>query len=280
MRTISSLSEVKKFRHNLSGNIGLVPTMGALHGGHLSLIKQSKEVCDHTIVSIFINPAQFSENEDLSSYPNTLEADLKILKSFHVDAVFLPTNNTMYPTGFSTFVNESHLSKELEGASRPKFFKGVITVVVKLFNIINPTHSFFGEKDAQQLQVIKKIVMDLNYSINIVSCPIIREKTGLAMSSRNTYLPVESRKSAKIIYIALKHGVSLLNNGERNAKIIQQAIAKKIQSESSSIIDYVTISNKVSLEEIKGEINCSILISAAVYFDGVRLIDNISFPYR
>jgi len=278
MRNISSLSEINKFRHGLSGTIGLVPTMGALHDGHLSLIKQSNETCDHTIVSIFINPTQFSENEDLSSYPKTLEADLKLLKRLRVDAVFLPTNNTMYPTGYSTFVNENSLSKGLEGASRPNFFKGVITVVVKLFNIISPSHSFFGEKDAQQLQIIKKIVRDLNYSIDIVSCPIIREKTGLAMSSRNTYLSDESRKSAKIIYSALKHGVAMLDGGESNATIIQQAITSKIQSESSAKIDYVTISNKVSLEEIKGEVNCGVLISAAVYFDGVRLIDNISFP--
>lgn len=276
MRTISSLSEIKKFRHNLSGTIGLVPTMGALHDGHLSLIKQSNQTCDHTIVSIFINPAQFSEHEDLCSYPKSLDADLELLKCLHVDAVFLPTNNSMYPRGYSTFVNESMLSKVLEGASRPKFFKGVITIVVKLFNIINPSHSFFGEKDAQQLQIIKKIVNDLNYSIDIVSCPIIREKTGLAMSSRNTYLSAESRKSAKIIYNALKHGISILNGGDRNVKVIQQAITKKIQSEPSAIIDYVTISNKVSLEEITGDINCSVLISAAVYFDGVRLIDNIS----
>ena len=279
MRTLSSLSEVKKFRHNLSGTIGLVPTMGALHDGHLSLIKKSNQTCDHTIVSIFINPTQFSEKEDLDSYPKTLDADLALLKKLPVNAVFLPTNDTMYPMGCSTFVDESILSKVLEGESRPTFFRGVITVVVKLFNLIDPTHSFFGEKDAQQLQVIKKIVTDLNYSIHIISCPIIREKTGLAMSSRNTSLSAESRKSAKIIYSALKHGAYLLNDGERNAKIIRQEITKKIKSEPAAIIDYLSISNKISLEEIMGEINCSILISTAVFFDGVRLIDNISFSY-
>ncbi len=277
MRTISSLSEFKNFRNNLSGTIGFVPTMGALHDGHLSLINKSNQNCDHTIVSIFINPAQFSQREDFSTYPKTLDKDLELLKNFHVDAVFLPTSDIMYPNGYSTFVNENIISRGLEGESRPTFFRGVATIVVKLFNIVNPTHSFFGEKDAQQLRVIKKVVTDLNFPIEIVPCSIIREKNGLAMSSRNKYLSVESRDSAAIIYNALTRGISLLNNGERNSNIIRQEITKKIQSEPSAKIDYISISNNASLEEVKGEINCNVLISAAVYFDGVRLIDNISY---
>jgi len=277
MRTISSLSEFKNFRNNLSGTIGFIPTMGALHGGHLSLINKSNQNCNHTIVSIFINPAQFSQREGLSIYPKTLDEDLKLLKNFHVDAVFLPTNDIMYPNGYSTFVNEDIVSKGLEGESRPTFFRGVATIVVKLFNIINPTHSFFGEKDAQQLRVIKKVVADLNFQIEIVPCSIIREKNGLAMSSRNKYLSVESSESAAIIYNALTHGISLLNNGERNSNIIRQEITKKIQSEPLAKIDYISISNNASLEEVKGEVNCSVLISVAIYFDGVRLIDNISY---
>ena len=277
MRTISSLSEFKNFRNNLSGTIGFIPTMGALHNGHLSLINKSNQTCDHTIVSIFINPAQFSQREDFSTYPKTLDKDLELLKNFHVDAVFLPTNDIMYPNGYSAFVNENIISRGLEGESRPTFFRGVATIVVKLFNIVNPTHSFFGEKDAQQLRVIKKVVTDLNFPIEIVPCSIVREKNGLAMSSRNKYLSVESRKSAAIIYSALTHGISLLNGGELNSDIIRQEITKKIQSEPSAKIDYISISNNTSLEEVKGEINCSVLISTAVDFDGVRLIDNISY---
>ena len=277
MRTISSLSEFKNFRNNLSGTIGFIPTMGALHSGHLSLINKSNQTCDHTIVSIFINPAQFSQKEDFSTYPKNLDKDLELLKNFHVDAVFLPTNDIMYPNGYSTFVNENIISRGLEGESRPTFFRGVATIVVKLFNIVNPTHSFFGEKDAQQLRVIKKVVTDLNFPIEIVPCSIIREKNGLAMSSRNKYLSAESRESAAIIYNALTHGIFLLNGGELNSDIIRQEITKKIQSEPSAKIDYISISSNTSLEEVKGEINCSVLISAAVDFDGVRLIDNISY---
>jgi len=277
MRTISSLSEFKNFRNNLSGTIGFIPTMGALHSGHLSLINKSNQACGHTIVSIFINPAQFSQKEDFSTYPKNLDKDLELLKNFHVDAVFLPTNDIMYPNGYSTFVNENIISRGLEGESRPTFFRGVATIVVKLFNIVSPTHSFFGEKDAQQLRVIKKVVTDLNFPIEIVPCSIIREKNGLAMSSRNKYLSAESRESAAIIYNALTHGIFLLNGGELNSDIIRQEITKKIQSEPSAKIDYISISSNTSLEEVKGEINCSVLISAAVDFDGVRLIDNISY---
>ena len=277
MRTLHALSELNNFRNNLSGSVGFIPTMGALHDGHLSLINKSNQTCDHTIVSIFINPTQFSQTEDLSTYPKTLDKDLKLLENLHVDAVFLPKNDIMYPYGYSTFVHEDIISRGLEGESRPTFFKGVATIVVKLFNIVNPTHSFFGEKDAQQLRVIKQVVTDLNFPIKIVPCSIVREKNGLAMSSRNKYLSIESRQSATIIYHALTYGVSLLNKGEENSDIIRQKITKKIQSEPAAKIDYISISNYHSLEEIRGKINCSVLICAAVYFDGVRLIDNISY---
>tara|TARA_B110000467_G_scaffold44868_1_gene41122 strand:+ start:89 stop:931 length:843 start_codon:yes stop_codon:yes gene_type:complete len=277
MRIISSLSEFKNFRNNLSGTIGFIPTMGALHEGHLSLINKSNHNCEHTVVSIFINPTQFSKGEDLNSYPKTLERDLELLKKNHVDVVFLPTNDTMYPSGYSTFINENTVSRGLEGKSRPTFFKGVVTVVAKLFNIVNPTHSFFGEKDAQQLRVIKKMVVDLNFPIEVIACPTIREKNGLAMSSRNEYLSLESKESAAIIYNALTYAISLLNNGELNSDVIRQKITKKIESLLRAQIDYISVSDNSSLSEIKGEINGSIIISVAVYFDGVRLIDNISY---
>ena len=277
MKVISSLSEFKEIRNNLSGTIGFIPTMGALHGGHLSLVDKSNQNCDHTIVSIFINPTQFSKDEDLNSYPKTLERDLDFLKKNHVDVVFLPTNDTLYPKGYSTFINENIISRGLEAESRPTFFRGVTTIVAKLFNIVNPTHSFFGEKDAQQLRVINKMVADLNFPIEVVACPIVREENGLAMSSRNEYLSVESKKSAAIIYNALTYAIFLLNNGERNSDVIRREITKKIDRLPAAKIDYISLSESTSLTEIKGEIDGSILISMAVFFDGVRLIDNISY---
>ena len=277
MRTISSISEFKEFRNTLSGTIGFVPTMGALHNGHLSLINNSNQTCDYTIVSIFVNPAQFSKNEDLNTYPKPLDKDLVLLNKFKIDAILLPSNDVMYPKGFSTFVNENIVSMGLEGKSRPSFFKGVTTIVAKLFNIVNPTHTFFGEKDAQQLRIIQKMVKDLNFSIQIVPCQIIREENGLAMSSRNEYLSTKSRQSASIIYDSLKHGLSLLVNGERNPNIIRDEISKIIQIEPNAKVDYISVSDNLSLEEINGEITGEVLVSTAVYFDDIRLIDNITY---
>ena len=277
MRTISSISEFKEFRNTLSGTIGFVPTMGALHNGHLSLINNSNQTCDYTIVSIFVNPAQFSKNEDLSTYPKPLDKDLVLLNKFKIDAILLPSNDVMYPKGFSTFVNENIVSMGLEGKSRPSFFKGVTTIVAKLFNIVNPTHTFFGEKDAQQLRIIQKMVKDLNFSIQIIPCQIIREENGLAMSSRNEYLSTKSRQSASIIYDSLKHGLSLLENGERNPNIIREEISKIIQIEPNAKVDYISVSDNLSLEEINGEITGEVLVSTAVYFDDIRLIDNITY---
>jgi pantoate--beta-alanine ligase len=277
MRTISSISEFKEFRNTLSGTIGFVPTMGALHNGHLSLINNSNQTCDYTIVSIFVNPAQFSKNEDLSTYPKPLDKDLVLLNKFKIDAILLPSNDVMYPKGFSTFVNENIVSMGLEGKSRPSFFKGVTTIVAKLFNIVNPTHTFFGEKDAQQLRIIQKMVKDLNFSIQIVPCQIIREENGLAMSSRNESLSTKSRQSASIIYDSLKHGLSLLENGERNPNIIREEISKIIQIEPNAKVDYISVSDNLSLEEINGEITGEVLVSTAVYFDDIRLIDNITY---
>ena len=277
MRTISSISEFKEFRNTLTGAIGFVPTMGALHDGHLSLVNKSNQTCDNTIVSIFVNSTQFAQNEDLNIYPKPLEKDLALLNNFKIDAIFLPSNEIMYPEGFSTFVNEDIVSKRLEGKSRPSFFRGVTTIVVKLFNIINPTHTFFGEKDAQQLHIIQKMIDDLNYSIQVVPCPIIREENGLAMSSRNEYLSTKSRQSASIIYDSLKHGLSLLKIGERDSNVIREEITKLIQNEPLAKVDYISISDNLTLEEINGEITGNILISTAVYFDNIRLVDNIIY---
>ena len=277
MKTISSVSEFRKFRKQLKGSVGFVPTMGALHGGHLSLVKKSISVCNYTIVSIFLNPAQFSIDEDLSSYPRTIEKDLMLLKGMKVDAVFVPSSKKIYLENHSTFIYENSLTKHLEGSSRPHFFQGVTTIVAKLFNIVQPSHSFFGEKDAQQLIVVKKMVKDLNYAIEIVSCPTIRDKNGLAMSSRNQYLSKTSRLSASIIYLGLSEAIALLDAGEKNPSLIKKKIEKTISRESSLNIDYIMVSDKDTLEEITNSSWRNILISLAVYIEGVRLIDNVSY---
>ena len=254
--------------------------MGALHDGHISLIKKSQSFCDYTVVSIFINPLQFSQNEDFSSYPKTIEADLNILKKLKIDVVFLPLDSIIYPIDFSTFVNEVTLSKVLEGNSRPNFFEGVVTVVIKLFNIIEPTHVFFGQKDAQQLIIIKKVIKDLAFNIELVSCPIIRDKNGLALSSRNQYLSDKDKRIACLIYKSLMLGKKLLKEGEKNPKKIKDIIIKNLKKNDLFEIDYISIADLNSLVEIKSNIANNILVSIAVIFrKKVRLIDNFYFSF-
>ena len=251
--------------------------MGALHDGHLSLVKESIETCQNTIVSIYLNPTQFALGEDLDRYPKTVEADLKKLSHFQVDCVFLPNDSEIYPKGFSMQVQENILSRILEGESRPDFFTGVITVVAKLFNIIEPTHTFFGKKDAQQLRIIEKLITDLNYPIEIISNPIIREENGLAMSSRNEYLNNAERKIAATINQALQEGKNLIISGERNSQIIRNKIIQTISAEKLLRIDYVSVADSKTLMEISSKIEGDVLISVAVYLGEIRLIDNFSY---
>jgi pantoate--beta-alanine ligase len=251
--------------------------MGALHAGHLSLVKKSGNICRNTIVSIYLNPAQFSPDEDLDSYPNKVKNDIEQLKHYQTDCVFLPRDSDMYPRGFSSSIQVADISKVLEGKSRSHFFQGVATVVSKLFNIVEPSHAFFGEKDAQQLRVIQKMVTDFNFPIEIISCPIIREKNGLAMSSRNQYLTNEEREQASAIFLGLESGRDLLIAGEKNAQTVRDKIVEKISFESSLIIDYVSVADIYTLEEITSEIEKDILVSVAVYLGKVRLIDNFSY---
>ena len=277
MKTISTIKEFRKWRRGITGSIGFVPTMGAIHDGHLSLVGKSIEMCQNTIVSIYVNPAQFSPGEDLDRYPKTADIDLKKLSHFQVDCVFLPNDSEMYPNGFSTQIQENILSCVLEGDSRPGFFTGVTTIVAKLFNIIEPTHVFFGEKDAQQLRTVQKIISDLNYPIEVISCPIIREKNGLAMSSRNEYLNNAERIIAAIIQQGLKEGKNLIISGERNSKIIRDKIIHTISSEKLLRIDYVSVADSKTLIEISDKIEGDILVSVAVYLGEIRLIDNFSY---
>jgi len=277
LKTISTIQEFRKWRKGITGSIGFVPTMGALHAGHMSLVEKSIATCQNTIVSIYLNPAQFAPSEDLNRYPKTIDTDIKKLSYFQVDCVFLPNDSEMYPKEFSTQIQENILSRVLEGNSRPDFFTGVTTIVAKLFNIIEPTHVFFGEKDAQQLRIVEKIISDLNYPIEVISCSIIREKNGLAMSSRNEYLNNAERIIAAIIQQALQEGKNLIISGERNSKIIRDKIIHTISSEKLLRIDYVSVADSKTFIEISDKIEGDILISVAVYLGEIRLIDNFSY---
>ena len=251
--------------------------MGSIHDGHLSLVKKSNNICRNTVVSIYLNPAQFAPSEDLDSYPKNVDKDIEQLSNYQVDSIFLPSDSEMYPQGFSSTIELSDLTMVLEGKSRPHFFLGVTTVVAKLFNIVEPSHTFFGEKDAQQLRVIQQMVIDLNFPIEIISCPIVREKNGLAMSSRNQYLSIKECKKASAIFQALQAGQNQLITGKNNAQAIRDQITKKIFSESSLVIDYVSVADNQTLEEITSEIQGDVLVSVAAYLGEVRLIDNFSY---
>ena len=265
-------AQVKEWK-NQGLTVGLVPTMGYLHEGHQSLIKKAVEENDRVVVSVFVNPIQFAPNEDLETYPRDLEADKRLCDSTGADLIFHPTPDEMYPDGFSTHIQMDNLTKELCGKTRPTHFGGVCTVVGKLFNIIQPDKAYFGQKDAQQLAIIKRMVRDLNFDIEIVGCPIIREPDGLAKSSRNTYLNADERKAALILSKAIKLGEELVADGERNALTVIKAMTDKINTEPLARIDYVNVVDALSIEPldvIKGEV----LVAIAVYIGKTRLIDN------
>lgn len=267
--------QVKEWRKQ-GLSIGFVPTMGYLHEGHMSLINASVENNDRTVVSIFVNPMQFSPSEDLASYPRDFERDSKMCEAAGADLVFHPEPEEMYDSGFCSFVDMSLLTEELCGLTRPIHFRGVCTVVNKLFNIIRPDNAYFGRKDAQQLAVIKRMVKDLDMDINVIGCPIIREEDGLAKSSRNTYLSEEERKAALILSRAVKLGQSLVETGERNSARIVSAMRELIESEPLAKIDYVKLVDAETMQQIEF-IDRSVLCALAVYIGKTRLIDNFSF---
>ena len=277
MKKISTIKEFRKWRKNISGSIGFVPTMGALHEGHLSLVSNSNNICENTIVSIYINPTQFAEGEDLDTYPKKVQADLEKLSNYKVDCVFLPGNSEMYPEGINVGNYDNNLFGLLEGKSRPGFFKGVTTVVAKLFDIVEPTHAFFGKKDFQQFCIIKNMVEELNYPIQVVPCPIIREENGLAMSSRNKYLTENEFSVAATIFKALESGKKLLKDGEINVEKLKREITRFIKSEPQFKIDYVSVASGDTLEEFEGELSGDILVSVAVFLGKTRLIDNFTY---
>src|SRR5208283_1035948 len=250
IRTIAWMKEKAREARVEQRAIGFVPTMGALHGGHLALVERARRECSPVYASIFLNPTQFGANEDLSKYPRPLEADMEKLTAANVDALFLPQAADIYAPGFSTYVQVDGLSERLEGKARPGHFRGVATVVLKLFEIVQPHYAFFGRKDAQQVRIVQQMVRDLNLDTEIVVCPIVREPDGLAMSSRNTYLGEEDRKASTILYRALRRAEREVNSGMRDSLELQRTVIELIASEPRARLDYAEIVDAETFEPV------------------------------
>jgi pantoate--beta-alanine ligase len=276
MKIIKTLDEMKAWSRKARENgktLGLVPTMGYLHEGHLSLARKSISSCDQTVVSIFVNPKQFGPNEDLGTYPRDLEADQRELEQLGVNALFFPAADEMYPEGFQTYVHVEEITDKLCGESRRELFRGVTTIVLKLFNTVQPHSAFFGEKDRQQLEVIRKMVTDLNLDIEVVGLPIIREPDGLAMSSRNRYLGRAERETAKSLHQALQQAQQLVTQGESSAETIRSRMRTIIEREGQAQVDYISVCDPKRFEELE-EIQGKAMIALAVHVGKARLIDN------
>ena len=264
---------MRAWRSAVAGDVGLVPTMGYLHEGHLSLVRAAREANAHVVTSIFVNPTQFAPNEDLSRYPRDEARDLALLEVERVDAVFAPSVEEMYPDGFSTYVTVEGLTSRLEGASRPTHFRGVTTVVLKLLNAVQPQRAYFGRKDAQQLAVIRHMVRDLDVPVEIVGLPIVRDADGLALSSRNVYLTADQRQAALALSRSLRAAAKLFAGGERDATVIRARVEALLAAEPLAAVDYVSVADAESLEELE-RIDRPALVSLAVRFGSTRLIDN------
>ena len=267
-------SVARKIRREQDKTVGLVPTMGALHEGHLSLVREARRMCDVVVVSVFVNPTQFGPGEDFEHYPRDLTKDTALLTDYNVDYIFAPTVEEIYPKGFSTYVNVEGLSEQLEGASRPGHFRGVATVVTVLLNTIRPDFAFFGQKDAQQALVIRRLVKDLAFDTEIVILPIVREDSGLAISSRNLYLTPDEQKSAAVMHKALVQAKSAYKEGERNANRIMEIIRNTVESEPRARLDYVAVTDAETLERVDRVDDRPTLIALAAYVGKTRLIDN------
>lgn len=276
MRLIQNVSEMKALSKSVIDDgktIGFVPTMGYLHQGHLSLVQKAREENDIVVVSIFVNPTQFGPNEDYNRYPRDLERDLRLLNPFNVDYIFNPSVEEMYPAYYSVFVDETEMSKYLCGARRPGHFRGVCTVVTKLFNIVRPTRAYFGQKDAQQFRILRRMVENLNMDVEMVEMPIVREPDGLAMSSRNVYLSDEERREAPRLYKSLLEAKRLIDGGERDVQKIKGEI-QRVLNHPLLKIDYVEIVDEKTLipvDRIEGDV----IVAIAVFFGKARLIDNV-----
>ena len=276
MQIISGIPKIRaalrELRHN--GSVGLVPTMGALHEGHRSLVRAAHQRCGVVVVSIFVNPTQFAPNEDFNRYPRTLEDDCRMLEAEGVDVVFIPTADAMYSPGASTFVEVAGVGDRLDGASRPGHFRGVATVVAKLFHIVQPDFAFFGQKDAAQVAVLRQMVHDLNFPVELAICPIVREPDGLAMSSRNRYLSAEERRHALSLHHALEVAEVLAKRGERRAEKLLDAMSAMLQQEPGVRVDYLAVVDPETLLPLE-DVGAGGLLAIAAYVGSTRLIDNV-----
>ena len=275
MKVLYETAEVKRWRRKRSGSVGFVPTMGYLHEGHIELIRRARAENKNVAVSIFVNPTQFGPREDFAAYPRDPERDLSLLKQEKVDVVFMPDAEEIYPPQSSTWVEVGNITERREGAFRPGHFRGVATVIAKLFGIAEPTRAYFGQKDAQQLVVIRKMVADLNMNVEVVAVPTVRELDGLAMSSRNVYLDPEERESAVVLHKALSRAQKLWRKGERSAELLRKEMTSLIEIEPKATIDYVSIADPETLEELE-HIEDHALISMAVRIGKTRLIDSMT----
>ena len=273
MQVVEKIDEMRRLRHTLSEPVGFVPTMGYLHEGHLSLVRGARAENPSVVASIFVNPTQFGPREDLDKYPRDIERDLALLQKEKTDLVFMPSAAEIYPPHFDSWVEVNGVTERLEGASRPGHFKGVTTVVAKLFNIVRPTRAYFGQKDAQQAAVIRKMVSDLNMDLKIVILPTVREPDGLTMSSRNTYLNPEERRAAVVLSRALTLAQQLFSQGKRDSEVIRQQMISLIEKEPLADTEYVSVADAETLAEL-GRINPPALVSLAVKIGKTRLIDN------
>ncbi len=275
MKPVITLNELQTALSELPRPLGLVPTMGYLHAGHLSLVKTARADCASLVVSIFINPTQFGPNEDLDAYPRDLDRDLNLLADEGVDLVWTPDSQVMYPQGYQTWVTVEEVTRPLEGQMRPGHFRGVTTVVAKLFNAVQPEKAYFGQKDAQQAAVIRQMVRDLSYPLEVVVCPIVREPDGLALSSRNVYLNPAQRKAATVLYRALSAAQDAYKNGVHDAQELRRIMSETINNEHLARLQYVSCAHPDSLEELHGPVQDRALLSMAVFIGKTRLIDNM-----
>ena len=273
MKIVKSIDELRAAREKLTAPLGLVPTMGFLHPGHLSLVQRARLDCASVAVSIFVNPTQFGPQEDLDAYPRDLGRDLALLEAEGVDLVWMPTNEIMYPEDFQTWIQVDHVTQPLEGTRRPGHFRGVTTIVAKLFNGVQPQKAYFGQKDAQQVIVIRQMVRDLNFPLEIVVCPLIREADGLAMSSRNSYLNQEERQAATVLFRALSAAKSAYEDGQRDANTLRNIMIHTIERQHLAKLQYISIAHPSTLDELS-TVESDALISMAVYIGKTRLIDN------
>ncbi len=275
MIVTSEIARVRALRwENPHLRWGFVPTMGYLHEGHLALVRRARAENDRVAVSIFVNPLQFGPREDLSTYPRALARDLDLLAGVPADLVFTPGEVEMYPVGFQTVVTVQHLAQPLEGSSRPTHFQGVTTVVAKLFNIVQPARAYFGQKDAQQTVVVRRMVQDLNFNLEVIVCPTVREPDGLAMSSRNAYLTPEERRAATVLYRALCAAQTAWRSGERQAETLRRLMRDTLAQEKLARVDYVSVADPLTLQELETMAGPA-LLSLAVFFGKTRLIDNL-----